>query len=98
MTFQFPPAASRLPIPPAALRLPSDQDASGRSFTAAELDLVAAVLASGTLTATKGEQTRSLQNALSELLEVSHVTACSSGTGAIHAAAAVRRTASSNWR
>jgi acyl-CoA ligase (AMP-forming) (exosortase A-associated) len=40
------------------MRLPSDQDASGRSFGQDELDAVAEVLASGTLTATKGAFTK----------------------------------------
>jgi dTDP-4-amino-4,6-dideoxygalactose transaminase len=68
--------------------LPSDQDASGRSFGAEELALLAEVLRSGTLTSTKGTAVRALERGFAELLGVRHAWACSSGTAAIHAAVA----------
>ena len=51
----------------APLGLPSDQDASGRSFGAAELDRLRAVIESGTLTATKGAQTPELEARIATL-------------------------------
>jgi dTDP-4-amino-4,6-dideoxygalactose transaminase len=71
-----------------ATRLPSDQDASGRSFGEEELDAVRAVLASGTLTATKGDFTKRFEAAVGELLGVEHVVALASGSAAVHAAVA----------
>lgn len=68
--------------------LPSDQDASGRSFGVEELEHLAEVLRSGTLTATKGAFTPRLEAALAEELGVEHVVLCSSGSGAVHTAIA----------
>jgi len=68
--------------------LPSDQDASGRSFGVEELDLLAEVIASGTLTATKGPQTPALEAAAAALLGTTNVVPCSSGTAAVHTAIA----------
>lgn len=68
--------------------LPSDQDASGRSFGPEELQLLAEVLASGTLTSTKGRFVNLLEQRFAALLEIPHAVACSSGTAAIHAAIA----------
>lgn len=68
--------------------LPSDQDASGRSFGAEELALLEEVLASGTLTATKGPQTPALEAELAARFGVAHAVACSSGTAAVHVAVA----------
>jgi perosamine synthetase len=70
------------------LRLPSDQDASGRNLGQAELANLAEVIASGTLTSTKGNFVKRLQQEFSHKLAVKHVYACSSGTAAIHAAVA----------
>jgi len=72
----------------ARLGLPSDQDASGRSFGAAELERLRAVIESGTLTATKGAQTPELEARIATLTGRTHAIACSSGTAAIHAAIA----------
>jgi dTDP-4-amino-4,6-dideoxygalactose transaminase len=69
--------------------LPNDQDATGRSFGPEELEAVAAVLASGTLTSTKGEVVKSLQSAFAALMGVGHALACSSGTSAVQAAVQV---------
>src|SRR6476646_10209995 len=68
--------------------LPSDQDASGRSFGAAELERLRAVIESGTLTATKGAQTPELEARIATFTGRTHAIACSSGTAAIHAAIA----------
>ena len=72
----------------APLGLPSDQDASGRSFGAAELDRLRAVIESGTLTATKGAQTPELEARVATLTGRVHAIACSSGTAAVHTAVA----------
>lgn len=66
--------------------LPSDQDASGRSFGDAELAALAEVIASGTLTSTKGKQVAAFEQAVADRFGVGHAVACSSGTAAIHAA------------
>jgi perosamine synthetase len=68
--------------------LPSDQDASGRSLGERELRLLGAVIASGTLTSTKGTFVKELERSFAERLGVRHAIACSSGTTAIHAAVA----------
>jgi perosamine synthetase len=68
--------------------LPSDQDASGRSLGEEEVRLLEAVIASGTLTSTKGTSVKELERRFAELLGVRHAIACSSGTAAIHAAVA----------
>jgi dTDP-4-amino-4,6-dideoxygalactose transaminase len=53
-----------------------------------ELALLAEVIASGTLTATKGQQTKSLESEFADRLGVAHAIACSSGTAALHTAVA----------
>jgi perosamine synthetase len=68
--------------------LPSDQDATGRSLGERELRLLGAVIASGTLTSTKGTFVKELERSFAERLGVRHAIACSSGTTAIHAAVA----------
>ena len=70
------------------ISLPSDQDASGRTLGDEELDLLAQVIRSGTLTSTKGEFVRLLEQRFAEVLGVQHVYACASGTAAIHTAVA----------
>lgn len=76
------------PSAPTAVPLPSDQDASGRSFGAEELALVAEVLDSGTLTSTKGTMVRRLEDAVAGMLGLPAAVAAASGTAAIHAAVA----------
>jgi dTDP-4-amino-4,6-dideoxygalactose transaminase len=68
--------------------LPSDQDASGRSFGDEELEALAEVLRSGTLTATKGAFTKQLETAFAERVGVRHAAACASGSAALHTAVA----------
>ncbi|MGZ6896226.1 MAG: DegT/DnrJ/EryC1/StrS family aminotransferase [Acidimicrobiia bacterium] len=70
------------------MRLPTDQDASGRTLGAAELARLEAVIASGTLTATRGQQTPELERHFAELIGRRHAVACSSGTAAVHTAVA----------
>jgi len=70
------------------LPLPSDQAASGRTLGAEELDRLAEVIASGTLTATKGAQTPALEAELAAAFGVAHAVALSSGTAAVHTAVA----------
>ena len=70
------------------MELPSDQAASGRTFGSEEVDLLAEVIASGTLTATKGAQTPQLEAELAGLFDVDHAVALSSGTAAVHTAVA----------
>lgn len=73
---------------PAPLLLPSDQDATGRSLGREELERLRAVLDSGVLTATKGEQTPELEARVAELTGHRFAVACSSGTAAVHTAIA----------
>ncbi len=68
------------------LDLPSDQDASGRTLGAEEVQALANVIASGVLTSTKGSQVKELERRFAERLGVGHAFACSSGTAAVHAA------------
>jgi dTDP-4-amino-4,6-dideoxygalactose transaminase len=68
--------------------LPSDQDASGRTLGLEEIDAVAQAIRSGTLTSTKGQFVRTLENRFADTLGVGHAYACSSGTAAVHTAIA----------
>lgn len=70
------------------LVLPSDQDASGRSFGDDEVQFLREALDSGTLTSTKGSFVKRLEHDFGEMIGARHVTACSSGTAAVHAAVA----------
>lgn len=70
------------------MHLPSDQDITGRSFNDAELDILARILQSGTLTSTKGTAVKQLEKQFAELLGVKHAFAVTSGTAAIHTALA----------
>ena len=68
--------------------IPSDQDASGRTLGEEELALLAEVIASGTLTSTKGTMVAALERSFAALHGVRHAVACSSGSAAVHAAIA----------
>ncbi len=70
------------------LALPSDQDATGRTLGAEEIEQVSAAIRSGTLTSTKGEFTKTLEQRFAERVGVRHAYACASGTAAIHTAIA----------
>jgi dTDP-4-amino-4,6-dideoxygalactose transaminase len=52
------------------------------------MDALAEVLASGTLTATKGAFTKRFEATISEMIGVAHVISCSSGSAAVHVAVA----------
>jgi perosamine synthetase len=68
--------------------LPNDQNASGRSFGAEELDALRAALDSGTLTSTKGTFVKAFEQAFAQRLGVKHAFACASGSAAVHCAIA----------
>src|SRR5438105_2182308 len=74
------------PMPP--LPLPSDQDATGRTLGDEEIALLAAAIRSGTLTSTKGEFVKQLENRFAALCGVQFAHACSHGSAAIHCAVA----------
>jgi perosamine synthetase len=77
-----------VPCTDGLMTLPSDQEASGRTLGEEELALLAQVIHSGTLTSTKGNQVKTLEQRFADLLGIKHVFACASGTGAIHTAVA----------
>jgi perosamine synthetase len=79
---------SRAPAALTPMSLPDDQSASGRSFDDVELQLVAEVLRSGTLTSTKGTMVKRFEAAAAELMGVDHAVACASGSAAVHCAVA----------
>ncbi|MEM7577335.1 MAG: DegT/DnrJ/EryC1/StrS family aminotransferase [Planctomycetota bacterium] len=68
--------------------LPSDQDQTGRSFDATELEAIRSVLDSGTLTSTKGEHVKALEEEFAASIGVKHAFACTSGSFAFQAAVA----------
>lgn len=70
------------------LNLPSDQNISGRNFDQRERDLLEEVLASGTLTCTKGDMVKRFEKAFAERYSVPHVVANASGSAAVHCALA----------
>lgn len=72
----------------ALLSLPSDQDITGRDLGSEELELLARVIQTGTLTSTKGSFTRTLEQKFAEVLGVKKAHACASGTAAVHLAVA----------
>jgi dTDP-4-amino-4,6-dideoxygalactose transaminase len=73
---------------PEVMTLPSDQDATGRTLGDEELEMLRQVIASGTLTSTKGDFTRRFENRFARLFGVKHAFACASGTAALHCAIA----------
>jgi dTDP-4-amino-4,6-dideoxygalactose transaminase len=68
--------------------LPSDQEASGRTLDQEEMKCLAEVIASGTLTSTKGKFTKTFEEEFAKKIGVKFAYANSSGTAAIHAALA----------
>jgi perosamine synthetase len=70
------------------MKLPSDQDISGRTLGAEELNLLTEAIHSGTLTSTKGSFVKALEQQFAEMLGVKYAYACSSGSGAVHCAIA----------
>jgi perosamine synthetase len=70
------------------MTLPSDQDSSGRTLGAHEIELVSQAIASGTLTSTKGKFVSDFQKSFAGMLGAKHGYACASGTAAVHTAIA----------
>jgi dTDP-4-amino-4,6-dideoxygalactose transaminase len=70
------------------IQLPSDQDASGRELGDEEMLQLAAAIESGTLTSTKGQFVKRLEESFAAYMGVKHVHACSHGTAALHTAIA----------
>ena len=58
----------KTPVPP-PLPLPSDQDASGRTLGEEEIALLTAAIRSGTLTSTKGEFVKQLEQLVEKSLD-----------------------------
>jgi len=82
------PTPRPLAEPRAPLDLPSDQDASGRTLGAEEIERVTEAILSGTLTSTKGKFTRGFEERFAALCGAAHGWACASGSAAIHTAVA----------
>ncbi|MEP6923104.1 MAG: DegT/DnrJ/EryC1/StrS family aminotransferase [Pyrinomonadaceae bacterium] len=70
------------------MHLPSDQEASGRTFGAEEIELLTEVIKSGTLTTTKGRFGKELEKKFAQKVGAKYAYACTSGTAAIHCAVA----------
>jgi dTDP-4-amino-4,6-dideoxygalactose transaminase len=70
------------------MTLPSDQDSTGRTLGQEELTLLAEAIQSGTLTSTKGNFVKTLEQRFAHLYGIKHALACASGTAAIHTAVA----------
>ena len=68
------------------MTLPSDQDASGRTLGAREVELVTEAIYSGTLTSTKGTMVGRLEKAFAAEIGSRFAYGCASGSSAIHAA------------
>lgn len=66
--------------------LPSDEDASGRSLGEREIAYVTEAIRSGTLASANGKFVRALEVTFADLIGVRFAVACSSGSGAMHAA------------
>jgi dTDP-4-amino-4,6-dideoxygalactose transaminase len=79
---------SALAETPVIMTLPSDQDATGRTLGAEETEKLAEAIRSGTLTSTKGQMVRTLEQDFARVMGIAHCHACSSGTAAIHTAIA----------
>lgn len=75
-------------LPNIGMVLPSDQEASGRTLDQEEMKCLAEVIASGTLTSTKGKFTKTFEEEFAKKIGVKFAYANSSGTAAIHAALA----------
>jgi len=75
-------------LAPPTIPLPSDQDSSGRTLGDEEIELLAQAIRSGTLTSTKGQFVKTLEERFAQQLGVASVHACSSGTAALHTAIA----------
>ncbi len=72
----------------AKIQLPSDQDATGRELGDDEMLALAAAIESGTLTSTKGQWVKRLEERFAAHMGMKHCHACSHGTAALHTAIA----------
>jgi perosamine synthetase len=70
------------------IQLPSDQDATGRELGDDEMVQLATAIESGTLTSTKGQFVKRLEERFAQYVGVKHAYACSHGTAALHTALA----------
>ena len=70
------------------LTLPSDQNSSGRTLGDDEIAALQDVIASGTLTSTKGSYVKKLEKDFAKLIGAKHAYACNSGSAAVHLAVA----------
>jgi perosamine synthetase len=70
------------------IQLPSDQDATGRGLGDEEMLALAGAIESGTLTSTKGQYVKRLEDRFAGYMGVKHAYACSHGTAALHTAIA----------
>ena len=68
------------------MALPNDQDHTGRDLGQEEIELLKQVIATGTLTSTKGTFTKRLEELFAQKIGMKHAYACTSGTAAIHIA------------
>jgi dTDP-4-amino-4,6-dideoxygalactose transaminase len=70
------------------LTLPFDQNSSGRTLGDDEVAALQDVIASGTLTSTKGSYVKKLEEGFAKLVGAKHAYACNSGSAAVHLAVA----------
>jgi dTDP-4-amino-4,6-dideoxygalactose transaminase len=70
------------------LTLPSDQDATGRTLGAEEIELLTEAIQSGTLTTTKGKFGKLLEQRFAAKVGAKYAYACASGSAAVHCAVA----------
>jgi dTDP-4-amino-4,6-dideoxygalactose transaminase len=80
--------ATDLRPPLEKIQLPSDQDATGRDLGDDEMLQLAAAIETGTLTATKGQFCKRLEQNFAAYMGARHAHACSHGTAALHTAIA----------
>ena len=80
--------STNVKTPPKKMQLPSDQDATGRELGDDEMVQLAAAIESGTLTSTKGQFVKRLEQGFASYLGVKQAHACSHGTAALHTAIA----------
>jgi dTDP-4-amino-4,6-dideoxygalactose transaminase len=70
------------------IQLPSDQDNSGRTLGREELELLAEVINSGTLTSTRGNLVKTFEERFAATIGAQYAHACASGSAAVHTAIA----------
>lgn len=74
--------------PKANIVLPNDQEASGRTLGEEEIAALRVAIESGTLTSTRGQFVKKLEERFAQMMGVKHAFACASGTAAVHCAIA----------